>query len=424
MLLALLGLNPQTLALATSAAEQGVRIVSAAEVGAAADQLAALAPGVVLTESWESFLIGDRADVVLVAGPPPERSWTEEESDRLRKLVQEAIPVLVAPPMLDVNFAYELEMFRRERGGLILAPSLDYRHPGLDRLARIIETAGPLGEAEQIVFERHLADRSRPNVLAQFAEDAALLRRILGTIKTVSATGGAATEYRDPMAGGPKPLKPLSSIAVHLTGDTTFGARWFVSPPASGRAATITIEGAQGRAKLELFASRPARFTQTTTEGEEQTELEESSLWPALQNVLRRHERRALGAHAVSHEAGTADEWPSTLFPAWIDVCHDLEAAEAIDRSLVRGRTVNVTTEEASEEESFKGVMAAGGCLTLVCALGLFLLAGLVEALKLPIRNLPIWRFSPLLPLTPIVLFLLLQLFRLAVPTKSTPADG
>ena len=59
------------------------------------------------------------------------------------------------------------------------------------------------------------------------------------------------------------------------------------------------------------------------------------------------------------------EEWHPTLFPAWIDVCHDLEAAEAIDRSLSRGRTVNVTTDEPTEEEAFKGVMAAGGCLTL-----------------------------------------------------------
>ena len=75
-----------------------------------------------------------------------------------------------------------------------------------------------------------------------------------------------------------------------------------------------------------------------------------------------------------------------------------------------------------SEEEAFKEVMAAGGCLTLTISLGLFLLAGLVEALKLPIRELPIWRFSPLLPLIPIVVFLVLQLFRLAVPPRKENA--
>ena len=52
------------------------------------------------------------------------------------------------------------------------------------------------------------------------------------------------------MAGGPKPVLPLSSVAVHLTGNSTFGA--LVVAPAASEQAVITLEGTQGFAKLEL----------------------------------------------------------------------------------------------------------------------------------------------------------------------------
>jgi hypothetical protein len=214
------------------------------------------------------------------------------------------------------------------------------------------------------------------------------------------------------MAGGPKPVKPLSSVAVHLTGTSPFSARWSIAPPANDLQASLLVEGALGRAQLDLFGGgRADEFVLQTPAGERQEQLavDEGQFWASLETALQRHSAATLEAQR---------DWHTTLSPPWIDVCHDLEAAEAIDRSLIRGRTVNVTTDEPSEEEAFKGIMAAGGCLTLVVSLGLFLLAGAVEALQLPIRDLPVWRFSPLLPLAPIVLFLLLQLFRLAVPPR------
>ena len=54
------------------------------------------------------------------------------------------------------------------------------------------------------------------------------------------------------------------------------------------------------------------------------------------------------------------------------------------DRSLARGRTIELFNEEHTEEESFKGVMAMGGCLLLVMALGVLFVAVVVEGLRLP----------------------------------------
>jgi hypothetical protein len=414
MQIALLGLNSQTLSLARSAVEAGHALTVAAEAQEAARQIAAMAPAARLNEPWESLLIGDRADLVLVAGPPRDRAWNEFEIDRLRKLVQEGLPLLLAPPLIDVNLAYELEMIRRDRGGLILTSSPAWSHPGVERLQQIADdpASAGLGMLEQIVFERRLSDRSRSNVLAEFVQDAAILRRMLGAIKTINATGGPASEYRDPMAGGPKPVKPLTTVAVHLTGTSPFSARWSIAPLANEVQASVTLEGVLGRVRLDLFSDgRPDELLLQTPAGKRQEQLEanEGQFWASLEAALHRRSAAPLEMQR---------DWQTTLSPAWIDVCHDLEAAEAIDRSLIRGRTVNVTTDEPSEEEAFKGIMAAGGCLTLVISLGLFLLAGVVEALQLPIRELPVWRFSPLLPLAPIIIFLLLQLFRLAVPPR------
>jgi hypothetical protein len=100
---------------------------------------------------------------------------------------------------------------------------------------------------------------------------------------------------------------------------------------------------------------------------------------------------------------------------AWLEACRDQEAAEAVDRSLARGRTIELFQHEHTEEASFKGVMAMGGCLLLLFAIAAMLLVTLVEALQIPVRNWSVWRQWPILLLTPIAVFLLLQLFSLAL---------
>jgi hypothetical protein len=102
----------------------------------------------------------------------------------------------------------------------------------------------------------------------------------------------------------------------------------------------------------------------------------------------------------------------------WAEVCHDLEVVSVIDRSVQKGRTVELLAEERSEEESFKGVMAVGGCLTLVAGLLMLLLAATIEGLQLPIRNWPAWRLWPVYVLLPVLAFLLLQTLQVIVKPK------
>src|SRR5262249_18937293 len=123
----------------------------------------------------------------------------------------------------------------------------------------------------------------------------------------------------------------------------------------------------------------------------------------------QRHEAEVLFwqlTHAAAGEVPDED--------AWLAVCRDQEAAEAVDRSLARGRTIELFNESHSEEQSFKGVMAMGGCLLLVAALFVLLLVVLVESLQLPIREFWVWRLWPVYLLVPIVVFLMLQLLQFA----------
>ena len=102
-----------------------------------------------------------------------------------------------------------------------------------------------------------------------------------------------------------------------------------------------------------------------------------------------------------------------TVRPKWNDACRDIEVSEAIRDSLRRQRTIELHYGEHSEEATFMGLMAIGGCGLLVLAPLLLLVAGIVEGLQLPFREHPLWRIWPLYLLAALAVFLLLQVFKL-----------
>jgi hypothetical protein len=106
----------------------------------------------------------------------------------------------------------------------------------------------------------------------------------------------------------------------------------------------------------------------------------------------------------------------------WLDACRDQEAAETVDRSLLRGRTIELYGEEHTEADSFKGVMSMGGCLVLLLVLGVTFMAALAEGLRLPLRDWPIVRMWPICLLVPAGIFLLMQLLQLAVKRNESDA--
>ena len=399
MKLALLGCDDEALALAASAVDTGRHtLIAAYDAAGYVPRLRGVEPRARFNDDWESLLVAGDFDAVIVArgrfDPSAESGFSADERriDQLRKLAQAAMPMLVIHPACEMIVGYELEMIRADSGGVMQPYVPGLSHPAIEELESLVAGESPLGEIEQITFERQLSDRSRSAVLTQFARDASLLRRLLGTIRQVAATGPAGSEYHDPLASRMRTLPSLANLSIHLSGERPYSARWSVGPVDDLAGGKLVLIGARGRATLRMPTNFAARW-ELEIAGEQ-----ERLVYEPFDEV-----EHALATLQNSAEVGRDH------ISTWIDACHDLEAASVIDRSLEKGRAIALYADEVSEEQSFKGVMAVGGCLVLAATLAALLVVVLVEALQLELRRAPLWRAWPVILVTPIIVFLLLQ---------------
>jgi hypothetical protein len=407
MKLALIGADDDSLELVRWAVESGRHeLVAAYDSDLYAAELRSLAPHVPLNESWEGLVLGSTADAVVVGRGGKELTaqtgiaHAERRADQLRKLAQAAVPMVVVCPACEAIVGFEIEMIRRDAKAIIIPYVPHGSHPAVDHLSEWVlqEDESPIGNVEQIVLQREQADRKREAVLVRLARDISLVREFIGTIQTVSASGPAAAIGRDPI--GPKPKEPpsLANLSVHLGGDDALSGRWSIEPALDQDVGRLTVIGQRGKAVLTM----PAVGDWSLHMPGGETTTEQATLAEDAEQVFS----------WLSHAMETDEFYDAD---AWLAACRDQEAAEAVDRSLARGRTIELFNEEHTEEESFKGVMAMGGCLLLVMALGVLFLAVIVEGLRLPMRSWPLWRLWPFYLLVPIAAFLLLQLLQLAV---------
>jgi hypothetical protein len=312
------------------------------------------------------------------------------------------VPMIVVCPACEAIVGFEIEMISRDMHGVIVPYSPGAQHPAISHLTDLVSQAdvSPLGKVEQIALERERGDRSREAVLVQLARDVAVLRQLVGKIQSVSAAGPAMAIGRDPLGPKDRELPSLANLSVHLVGDHGLAARWSMGPALNSDVGRLTMIGQRGKAVLWMPAADP---------------------W-SLEIAGQRLPLEATGQgefESVFWQLGHAAHSDGTSTQSWLLACRDQEVAEAALRSLARGRTVELFNEEHTEEESFKGVMAIGGCLMLVFAMAVLLLATIVEGLRLPMRDWPMWRPWPFYLLLPIVAFLLLQLLQLAIKRDS-----
>jgi hypothetical protein len=409
MKLALLGADADSIALVRWALEQrDHRLVVAYDSRVFAGTLSQLAPGVRVNNSWEELFLGSVADAVIVGRGGREEALdanidpAERRADQLRKLTQAAVPMIVVCPACESIVGYEIEMIRRDTKAVIVPYVPGEWRAAFGELQDLVSWRenSPLGAIEQIVFQREQKDRSREAVLVQLARDVTLLRRLIGTIQTVTASGPPAAVGRDPLGPKVKELPSLANLSVSFTGDEGLTARWSIVPAARDEQANLSVIGERGSVDLEM-----------PNEGD--WSLVVNAEAESREPTPQRHEAEILFwqlTHAAAGEVPDED--------AWVAACRDQEAAETVDRSLARGRTIELFNESYSEEQSFKGVMAMGGCLLLVAALFVLLLVVLVESLQLPIRGFLVWRLWPVYLLVPIVVFLMLQLLQFAVKRR------
>jgi predicted dehydrogenase len=397
MQVALIGCNDDTLRIARAIANDASHaLASIHNADEYREQLSEIFPEATWSEHWESLLAGDEVEAVVVT----KHSGTIVFEDQCRKLVQAGIPIIASHPIGDSLFAYELEMMREEAGGVMLAYFPARRHSAIQRLAMLIHEgeSSDIGVAEQLVIERRMPLRDRADVLRILAQDITLQRQLIGEISSINAVGA------EPKAAS------LPNLAVSVTGRSDIVGRWSVVPKIDDCVATISLIGSQGTA---VVTARDASNSWSIRIGEQDSGIESDDDGAAVLDEL---ERMVAIPNAPS-------EWES--------VCHDLDAAEQIERSLRRKRTIEFRRDAQNEEGTFKGIMSAGGCVVLMLVFFMLIAFAIFEGFRMPLIDTEALRESGeatprshvllrLWPVYPLAAFLLMQILVLVAKKSKT----
>ncbi len=406
MRFALLGVDHDSLFLARQIAASSQHELKAVyEADRLADEIRRIAPRALQEEAWESLLVTADVDAVIVASPhsiqPDGVNHAQEMvEERLRKLIPTGLTLIAVFPPCSTSVAYELEILRQEHQGRLLPYFAGKEHPAVDQLAKLIGLGdgSPIGLVEQIWLERRLAIRSREAVLAQLSRDAGWIMGLIGDVQSISASGGGGVD-------------PYSQLSVTLSGARGVSLRWFVQPASPGEPDCITLVGEAGKIRWDIStaASAPIAGVGSVPFRWVAPQLEPD--WE-LGLVLQR-----------------LDDPGSEV--AWQEACRDLDLADQVAASVRRKRTIELRKDEKPEENAFKGIMAASGCLILLLAFFGLVLMSVWDGIRMswgdgePRAESPaersigslLWRLWPVYPL---LAFLALQL--LLIVAKRPPA--
>jgi len=389
MRFALLGFDPLILPLAEAIARSPRHeLVATCDLGPQAERVQAIAPGARHANHWEALLDGSDVDAVVVAGD----GSSEVRADQLRKFLQVDMPLIVSHPQpVQSLVCYELEMIREEHHGVLL-PYLPGRwHPSINRLCEppASDLRQALGELEQITLERAMAHRDKVATCKQFARDVDLARALCGELTRLSAMV-------------PQGADDYDNLGVQLSSASGVLIRWCVGPVDRQAGAALCLHGTRGQVTLDMPEGGTWRRV-VEIEGRRDEQVFDD--WQPAETALDRLEQAIAG---------------SDLRPSWTDACRAVELAETIDRSIARGRTIELRPEAYDDEEAnFRGTMAAVGCGLLLLTFFIGVLAALFAAFGV---SLPGW---PYFLVTLMVMFLLLQSLGLIIPKRSpkTPAN-
>lgn len=361
------------------------------------------------SSEWESLLARSDFDVVLIARGPDELLRIEQ----FRKLVGAGVPVAATHPAADVLTAYEIEMIRRESRGVLIPLALDWSHPAWEFIVTTLLHGqnSPVGRIEQITFERIQSDRSRDSVLTQLAQDIGIIRPLLGTVSSVNAVGTSRDD------------DSFAALTVHFSNEASCTVNWSIASPAVGKATSVQLAGDRGTAVLNIPQSRMAAWELSFGDDRRETFADSNPVTELAERI-----RLAI--------AGSEPN------PSWADACLDLEIADTAEKSLRKKRTIDLYTSERSEAKTFKGFMAAAGCLILMVILLAFFGLAVWDGLRAPFRDdvvatqnntggtagaaavdrpgWPLW--IRMWPVYPLLAFLLLQL--LLFITRSPHRDS
>ncbi len=340
---ALLGIDPESVALAQAAEAAGHAIVWCGDVTDACPRMPNW-PAADLGDEWEALLDHRAADAVIVGRGQAAASLRAEQVNLLTK---NGVAVLTSFPLVDsVLSYYEIDMARGESDAVLQHFNpLTEQHAIIGQCREWIDNGHPqLGAIEQVVWERPLAERTQENVLWHFSRDVELLSQVAGGLNQLGALGS------------PDETATYTGLSVQLLGKNEVPVRWQVGPVEHETHARLILIAEHGKSTIEFddvdAASQAIeRFVDSVTAGN-----------------------------------GSASTWPQGLAA--------MELTDTIEISLRRGRMIEVHQQQLTEQMAFKGTMSALGCGVLLLLPPLLLFCGWVaELVGLPVPVARSWRY-------------------------------
>lgn len=402
MKIGLLGIDDRVLRLAQAAQARGHEIVCCYLDGPLdAAQSAALGP-LPRVAGWDQLLVAPGLEAAIVAQAPDSVDAEAARVVPLRTMAQSGLPVLVSHPVvLSTISYYELDMACEESHAVLLPYSPWPWHPALAKLQSLF-SASALGSVKQVALEHCVADDRRETLTRAFAEDLDLMRLLAGEIARLQAMT-TLIPVGDILSAANNPAKDphWPGLNVQFVGAGGIAGRWTPHVTAAGERAEFTLNVTCERGTAQFVPGADSAIILTwTTAGTTRSET--------------------FPADLAAEEAALAD-WEQAINRTapprvtWADACHGIHAAESISRSLKRGRVIDLNYDDYSEEGTFKGLMAAGGCLVLLAALAILTVGGMLG--KFGFNRID--RMVPMVLLVLLVGFLALQF--LGAVFKSDP---
>lgn len=404
MKLAVLGSDESILRLAEAARAAGHDLVWLGDIRSEDDAAfrTFVPDSTVWKREWELLLAQGVVDGVLVGRG---MASSELRAEQLKRLVVESVPVLVVHPIFDsVLPYYEIDMTRRETGGIVRHFNPVVGAATVAKLAGWVRDGHPnVGVIQQVTCERYTNGATRAVVLGHLAQDVELLAAVAGDIRRVSAIGPASLDAS------------FASLQVQMTAANAPAVRWSVGSTAgSSPSVQMTLIGDQGNIRFRQLAGDDGttnwRLESTNGSGaadaaEEQVALARRAIdeFAAAIEASRNNLNLPLDT-ASSYALHRVEDAGST----WETATRDMEVVDAVELSLQKGRTIEVFQQQLTERLAFRGTMAALGCgLMLIAFVAVVVVAALGGAEGLIGQRIaPAW---PFVLLAVLAFFLLLQ---------------
>jgi hypothetical protein len=405
MKLALLGTDSDLLQLAAAAIAQGHDIAWVGDVlPEDAGDLGRLAPNLAdQAAEWELVLDRGTADAVIVGQGTASR---EMRAEQLKRIAAEAMPLLVVHPATDSALPYyEVDMTRREMGGVVRHYNPVAKHPIFDELANWVRDGHPeIGPIHQVTCERRIPDASRTNVIRCLARDVEPLAIVAGDIRRISAIG-------------PKIDQPsFASLQVQMTCVGAASVRWSIGSTAGADGDLLmTLVGQRGSIRLLAFnsdAGNDLRPWQLETIGADGLERQTLDPFDAAGAAIRE----------LAQAAAATGDAERREMSTWNTATRSMEVVDAVELSLEKGRTLDVHQQQLTERLAFRGTMAAMGCGVLLAGFAVLTLVSLFGVAEGEKRRHLISGW-PMILLAVLAFFLLLQCAPLLVAKKKRGSE-